>query len=59
MPDVRFVQYRHRPEPKKVLRLFTRQSQRQADQIWQELAAEGDTKLLFLLHHLRFFSLCF
>src|SRR5215469_14008897 len=59
MPDARLVLYRHRPEPEKVFRLFARQSQRQANQIWQELASGGDTKLMVLRHHVRFFSLCF
>ena len=51
MPNARLVQYRHRPEPEKVFRLFARQSQRQANQIWQELASGDDTKLMVLRHH--------
>src|SRR6516164_3262909 len=51
MPDTRLVLYRHRPGPEKVFRLFARQSQRQANQIWQELASGGDTKLMVLRHH--------
>jgi hypothetical protein len=59
MPDPRLVLYRHRSEPEKVFRLFARQSQRQANQIWQEFASGGDTKLIVVRHHARFFSLCF
>src|SRR5215469_4147879 len=59
MPDARLVLYSHRPEPEKVFRLIARQSQRQANQIWQELASGDDTKLMALRHHVRFFSLCF
>src|SRR5713101_1165100 len=59
MADPRLVLYRHRPEPEKVFRLFARQPQRQANQIWQELASGGDTKLMVVRDHARFFSLCF
>ena len=51
MPDARLVLYGHCPGPDKVFRLFARQSQRQANQIWQELASGGDTKLIALRHH--------
>jgi hypothetical protein len=39
--DPRLALYRHRPEPERVLRLFALQPQRQANQIWQELASGG------------------
>src|SRR6516225_4205097 len=51
MPDARHVLYRHRPGPEKLFRMFARQSQRQANQIWQELASGGDTKLMVPRHH--------
>jgi hypothetical protein len=56
MSDPRLALYRHRPESEKVFRLFARQPQRQANQIWQELASGSDTKLMVLRHHARFFS---
>src|SRR6516162_1400771 len=59
MPDPHLALYRHRPEPEKIFGLFARQSQRQTNQIRQELASGADTKLMVLRHHARFFSLCF
>src|SRR6516225_3252841 len=46
MADPHLALYRHRSEPEKAFGLFARQPQWQANQIWQELASGGDTKLM-------------